>query len=60
MWYQTIAIPVGYHLAEELVLSRFTMHILKYVGIFDYDGEKSTDDFIGRVVIDLLNFQMLI
>ena len=24
-----------------------------YVGIFDYDGEKSTDDFIGRVVIDI-------
>ena len=24
-----------------------------FVGIFDYDGEKSTDDFIGRVVIDI-------
>lgn len=24
-----------------------------YAGVFDYDGEKSADDFIGRVVIDV-------
>jgi len=28
-----------------------------YVGVFDYDGEKEDDDFIGRVVIDTPQLQ---